>query len=107
MTSPNNKNRELQRREHDLIQRERELRLRELEAEINQPPLYETVKHEQPEGKLQRWGRKLVMFGKFLAFVVGTVLVIRISTAIAMIMIIGVIGFIGYKLFLEGDGKKS
>jgi hypothetical protein len=107
MTSPNNEDRELQRREHDLIQRERELRLRELEAEINQPPLYQTVKHEQPEGKLQRWGRKLVMFGKFLAFVVAAVLVVRVSAAIATIMIIGVIGFIGYKLFLEGDGKKS
>ena len=85
----------------------RELRLRELEAEINQPPLYQTVKHEQPEGRLQLWKRKLIKFGKFIAFVVATVLVIRVSTAIAMIMIIGVIGFIGYKLFLEGDGKKS
>ncbi|MEQ8962391.1 MAG: hypothetical protein RLP02_31440 [Coleofasciculus sp. C2-GNP5-27] len=107
MTSPNNKDRELQRREHDLIQRERELRLRELEAEINQPPLYQTVKHEQPEGRLQRWKRKLVMIGKFIVFVVGTVVVVRLSFAIAMIMIAGVIGFIGYKLFLEGDGKKS
>ena len=107
MTSPNNKDRELQRREHDLLQRERELRLRELEAEINQPPLYQTVKHEQPEGKLQRWGKKLVMMGKFLAFVVAAFLIVKISAQIASIMIIGVIGFIGYKLFLDGDRKKS
>lgn len=103
MNSPNHKDHELQRREQELQKREQELRLRELEAEINQPPLYKTVKQEQQEGKLQRWGRKALLVGKFLAFVVGAYVVVRLSTIVAGMVIVGLIAFIGYKIFLDGD----
>ncbi|HBL13554.1 MAG TPA: hypothetical protein DD379_19585 [Cyanobacteria bacterium UBA11162] len=103
MNSPNDEHRELQRREQELQKREQELRLRELEAEINQPPLYKTVKHEQPESKLQRWGRKAILVGKFLAFVIVGYGVVKLGTIVASIAIVGAIAFIGYKIFLEGD----
>lgn len=106
MTSNDETNRELQRKEQELKKREQALRLRELEAEINQPPLHRTVKQDQPEGKLQRWSRKMLLVGKFLAFVVTAYVVVRISTIIAGILIVSVIGFIGYKIFLEGDRTK-
>ncbi|MCP2728381.1 hypothetical protein [Limnofasciculus baicalensis] len=104
MNSPNDKEQELKRLEQEIKKREQALRLRELEAEINPPPLYQTVKHEQPEGKLQQWGRKLVLFGKFAAFVVVGYVVVRVSTVIAGLVIVGIIAFIGYKIFLEGKG---
>lgn len=106
MNYPNDKEHELKRIEQDIKRREQDLRLRELEAEINPPPFHQTVKHEQPEGKLQGWGRKLVLFGKFAAFVVTGYVVVRISTIIAGLIIVGIIGFIGYKIFLEGDRKE-
>ncbi|HBE20643.1 MAG TPA: hypothetical protein DEG17_25275 [Cyanobacteria bacterium UBA11149] len=107
MNSPRDRASDLQRLEEDIKKREQALRLRELEAEIDRPPLYQTVKHEQSEGKLQQWGRKLLLFGKFIAFVVAGIVVVRISTILAGIAIVGIIGFIGYKIFLEGDRNKD
>ena len=119
MNSFNHKEEELRRREKELEERERAIRLQELEAEINQvptaemsqsqqaggadPPLYETRKHQEPEGKLKQWQRKLINIGKFLGIVVVVVVTIRIAMWLAMAVMVGLIGWLGYKLFLEED----
>ncbi len=107
MNSPNDKERELKRLEEDIKKREQALRLREMEAEINEPPLYKTVKHEQSEGKLQQWGRKLVMLGKFLAIVLVVVVTIQVGIKLAYALIIGAIAWVGYKIFFESDRTKD
>jgi len=119
MNSFNHKEEELRRREKELEERERAIRLQELEAEINQvptaemnqsqksggadPPLYETRKHQEPEGKLQRWQRKLVKIGTFLGIMVVVGATIWIAKWLAMAVMAGLIGWLGYKLFLEED----
>jgi hypothetical protein len=74
MTSPETPDEALRRREKELEERELALRMRELEAEINQPPLSQTVKHQPPETKLQRWKKQLIRVGTFLGVVVGVII---------------------------------
>ena len=125
MNSHNNKDEEIRRREQELEERERAIRLRELEAEIHQtevddirktsasseePPLYPTQKHTEPEGKLKRWRRKLLNFAKFSAVIVATVAVISTGALIAKWVVTGlmvlVVGWFAYKLFLEEERPK-
>lgn len=105
MYSPDDQEKELRRREKELQEREHAIRLRELEAEINQPPLYQTTKHQKGKGFLPRWGGKLANVGKFLAIVVAVVIAIKVATQVAYVVIVGAIAWIAYKIFF--DGKKS
>ncbi|HEY9709530.1 MAG TPA: hypothetical protein V6D48_15100 [Oculatellaceae cyanobacterium] len=107
MNSPDNKEQQLRRREQELKDREREIRLRELETEINQPPLHQTVKHQDKESSLkQRYGT-LVKVGKFVAIVVAVVVSIKIATWLASVILVGAVAWVAYKLFLEGDRSKK
>jgi hypothetical protein len=82
MTTPEDREQELRRKELEIQAREQEIRLKELETQIYQeqrqardinspePPLYETKKHKPSDSSLQKFTKKLVKFGKFTAFVV-------------------------------------
>lgn len=96
------KEEELRRREQELRQRELALRLQELEAEI-QPPVVPTVKHQPPEGKMQRWSRRIVKVAKFLGMVVIGLVVIRIATWLSAIVFGAALLWLVYKIFFEED----
>ncbi|MEB3231873.1 MAG: small multi-drug export protein [Leptolyngbyaceae bacterium] len=111
----------LRQREEELRVKEQEIRLRELEMELNkveqrqqsiqpEPPLYETVKHEGPKPK-KSWLRKLPKMLKFGLMIFVTLVLVWTAASIAFqlgrilfaAIIVGGIGFMGYKLYLEGD----
>lgn len=105
MNSKEEKAKDLELRERELQQRERELRLREIESEIYQqePQVHQTQKHQKPEGQLNKWGRKLARFGKFLAVVIAVVITIRIAYWLALVMMVGGIAWLGYEIFWKDD----
>lgn len=105
--SENDKNNDIQRRERELEEREHAIRLRELEAELNQPPLHKTVKYEKPESSLKRLSRQMLRVGKYIAIVVALVIGIKVASQLTTVIIIGSVGFVVYKLFFEGDRTKS
>lgn len=107
MSSQDDQENELQRLERQLKEREHALRLREIEAEINQPPIHETVKHKEVERAPKRWYGKIVPVVQFLAIVVAVVVAMRVAMALAYAVIVGAIAWIAYKLFLERDRSKS
>ncbi|MEW5858084.1 MAG: hypothetical protein AB1861_11980 [Cyanobacteriota bacterium] len=107
MNSPDNKDNELQRREQELQERERANRLREIEAEINQPPLHQTTKHQDPQSSPQRWYKKLANVAKFLAIVVTVVVSIKLAATLSSVIIVGAVGWVAYKLFFEGERSKQ
>lgn len=106
----------IQRREQELQERERAIRLREIEAEIygrdkdRDAPFYQTQKNELEKSSLKRGLKKLKKWAKFLGFVVigfGVVYVgIQVGIWLTYALITGVIGFIGYKIFIEKEGDK-
>jgi hypothetical protein len=67
MNSQNNQENEFQRLEQELHERERAIRLREIQAEINepQPPLYQTQKHQPSENSVKQQNKQLLNVGKF------------------------------------------
>jgi hypothetical protein len=102
MSSSNPKEEELRRREKELQERELVMRMRELEAEINQPPIYKTVKHQPPETRFQRWKRTAIRVASFVGIVVCAIAAVKIASAVATFVIIGAIGFAVYKVFIDG-----
>lgn len=107
MNSQNDRENELARRERELQAREQAIRLQELEAEINQPWLSETVKHQQPKDSLKQWYGKLVNTAKFLGIVIAVVVAIRLAFWLATVIMIGGIAWMAYKIFWEGDRAKN
>ena len=106
MSSQDDKDNELQRREQELQARERAIRLRELEAEINQPLLYQTQKSQKLETSAkQRYG-KLIKVGQFFALVIAVVVAIRIATALAFVIMVGAVAWVAYKIFFQSDRAK-
>ncbi len=117
MSTPEDKEREFNLRQAKLEAKERELRLREMEAEIYQeqktqeveiePQLYRTKKHNPADNSIQKFGKKIVKFAKFSAFVIGGIAIIRIGFFIGMwityLMMAGIIAAIGYQIFLKDD----
>jgi Flp pilus assembly protein TadB len=106
MNSQDDNENELQRRERELQEREKALRLRELEAEIDQPSLYETAKHQEPQSSLKRRYGQLINVAKFLAIVVGVVVVIKVGQTLAYVVMVGAIAWVAYKIFLETERSK-
>lgn len=121
MTTPEDKEQELRRKELEIQAREQEIRLRELEikiyeeqtqareVDVPEPPFYATKKHQTPENSLQKFGKKLVKFGKFAGFVVAGIAFIRVGFLLAMwityLVLAGSIAFIGYQIFLNDEDK--
>lgn len=107
MNSPDDKLKEIERREQELKEREQIIRLREMEEELYQPPLsptHSTTQH-QPAEKAPKRGKKLVKIGKFFLLVVAVIVGMKVASWLAGAIIVGSIAFVGYKLFLEGDRK--
>jgi hypothetical protein len=112
----NDREKELHAREKELQDREHALRLRELEAEIHNKysdrdaPYHQTQKYEPEEGSLQRGWKKLVKWAKFIGFVIVGIGVVWVGVQVGMFLtyalIASVVGFIGYKIFLEKDSSK-
>lgn len=112
MNERDDKEKELERRERELKQKEREIRLRELETEIYQqqePPLYETKKHEKPEGKFSIWKRKATKIAKFVGFTVAGIAIMRVGMFVGMWLTWGlmalIVAFIAYRVFLEDNDR--
>ena len=118
MTTPEDKERELNRREAELQAKERELRLRELETQIYreqeaqteviaEPPLYQTRKEPAKPNSIQKFGRKLVRFAKFAGFVVAGIAIIKVGFFVGMwvtyFLMAGMIAAIGYQIFLKDN----
>jgi Flp pilus assembly protein TadB len=106
MTSQNDRENEFQRLEREIQERERAIRLREIEAEINEPPLYKTQKHQPTQNSPQGLSGKLVNIGKFLVLVVAVAVSVKIATSLAMIILVGGVAWIAYKLFFESNHSK-
>jgi hypothetical protein len=114
MSEQGDKERELELREQELQKREQEIRLRELEREIykeQEPPLYNTKKHEKPESKIALFTKKVTKIAKFVGFTIAGIAIIRIGMFVGMWLTYGlmatIVGFVAYKLFLEEtDGNK-
>ncbi|MBD1839310.1 hypothetical protein H6F78_08400 [Coleofasciculus sp. FACHB-64] len=107
MNYPDNKDNELQRRERELQERKRANRLREIEAEINQPPLHQTTKHQDSQRSPQPWYKKLANLGKFVAIVVTIVVSIQLAGTLSYVIIVGAVVWVAYKLFFESDHSKK
>lgn len=107
MTSQNDQENEFQRLERELYERERAIRLREIQAEINepQPPLYQTQKHQPSENSVKQQNKQLLNVGKFFLLVVAVAVSFKIATALATVILIAGVSWVGYKLFF--DRKRS
>jgi len=107
MNPQNDKEEELRQREQELRDREMAIRLRELEAEISPPPVMPTVKHDRPESAMQQKMRNFMQTAKFIGLVAGAgilfVIVFRVGTFLATFVIVGIIGWVVYKLFFDRD----
>jgi hypothetical protein len=102
MTSENDRQKELELRERILREREVELRLREMETNIhaNDAAFHQTVKH-QPENSQKPWVKKVIVAGKLFALGVVALVAVRIASVLAGFIIVGALGWMSYKLFLE------
>ncbi|MGK7934078.1 MAG: hypothetical protein AB4041_21975 [Microcystaceae cyanobacterium] len=113
METHNDKQYEIERKEAELKAREQALRLRELEAELSQnkasqePPISPTCKHEPSPNSLAVKWKKMVKFVKFLGFTLLGIALLRVGLMVGLwlsyVVLAGIIGFIGYKIFLAED----
>ncbi|MGI0488968.1 hypothetical protein ACN4EK_26460 [Pantanalinema rosaneae CENA516] len=97
---------ELRRREQELQERERALRLRELEAEIIQPPISPTVKHEPSERGVRQRFRQIQNVATFVGLVIVVAVAVKMASQIAMFLMVGVIAWVAYMLFFKGNRAK-
>ncbi|MEH2372437.1 DUF3040 domain-containing protein [Nostoc sp.] len=102
MTSESDRQIELEHRERILREREVELRLREMEINIHatDAAFHQTVKH-QPEDSPKPWMKKVILGGKLFALGVVALVAVRIASVLAGFIIVGALGWMSYKLFLE------
>ena len=116
MNSSNSQEQDFIKKEQEIRAREAEIRLRELELEINQQatqkeqvdiPHYQTRKHEETPGYLQKMGKKALKIAKFLGFTIFTIALMRVSFLLGMwiayAMITIFIIFIGYQIFITSN----
>ncbi|MEM6448177.1 MAG: hypothetical protein AAF704_16675 [Cyanobacteria bacterium P01_D01_bin.123] len=98
----------LQQELRELEDRERSLRLRELELEIEQPATDVQVEVMPKESglvgsRLRRWRRKIVMAAKFFGLVIAIIVAVRVAAWLAgAVMVVG-IAWLAYQLFFDSD----
>lgn len=107
MNSQYNPEEDLRRREKELQAREQALRLRELEADVNLPVLMPTHKHQEPEGKVQRWKRNAIVAAKFFGVVVAVFVAIQVASVLAGVALVGVVAWVIYKAYFEARFKRK
>lgn len=102
MSTPH-KPEEFQHRER-LEERELDRRLRELEDKLFPPPVPQTAT-DQPENRQWRQRqRQIKKLAIFAGIVISLIVVIRVATLLAELIVIGLIAFVVYKLFFD-DGQ--
>jgi hypothetical protein len=108
MTSQNNRHHELEQRERILREKEVELRLREMEQQIstNDAPFHKTMKH-QAENSSKPWMKKVILGGKLFALGVAALVAVRVASVLAGFVIMAVLAWVAYKLFFENRKKSS
>lgn len=116
MTFPNDRDNELQRREKELQEREKAIRLRELEAEIyekekkEETPYYQTQRHKPSENSLKIGVNNFIKIVKFVGFVIFGFAIVYVGIQVGMFLtyalIATIVGFVGYKLFLDKNNSK-
>lgn len=106
---------ELEQREKELRQRELELRIRELEGELQlrgsstpasnaqEPPSSPTRPLQARKTRWSLWKGKLWTGLQFFLIVVGVIAAIRLANGLGMILIVGMISWVLYKVFFEVD----
>ncbi|BAT55673.1 unknown protein [Nostoc sp. NIES-3756] len=104
MTSPSDRNQEIEQRERKLREKEVELRLREMEQQMNNNdvPFLKTVKY-QPEQK--PWMKKVILGGKLFALGVAALIAVRVASVLAGFIIVAVLGWVSYQLFFVSRKK--
>jgi len=103
MNSQDNQENNYHHREQELKAREEAVRLRELESEINQPPLYQTTKDPPPEASKKRWRGKLVRAGQFLGILVAVIIAVKVAAQLAYVVMIGALAWIVFTIFVDKD----
>jgi Flp pilus assembly protein TadB len=106
--SPEDKYENLERIERQIREKETELRLRHLEDRVNadNAKVYPTVKH-QPEKSEKLWQKKAILGAKLFALGVMAIVAVKVASFLAGIVIIGLLGFVAYKLFFDQNKKKG
>ncbi len=100
---------EYQGREAELQEREQALRLREIEAELTQKreaeieQNTETVRMQSRQTALGRWRRKFSVAAKLFVLFVVAIVGITLGKWIAIAVVVGAVGWLGYKAFFDGD----
>ena len=106
MSTPEDKHRELRLRELE-VEIDREYKSRQPKVSAVEPPLYNTRRHNPPKNSLQKFGRKIVKFAKFTGFVICGIAIIRAGFFIGMwityLTMAGIVAAIGYQIFLKED----
>lgn len=93
---------DVERIERQLREKETELRLRELEADINaKDTVYRTVKHSTPEAEGKLWQKKVILGFKLFALAVIAIVAVKVASVLAGIVIVGLLAFVAYKLFFN------
>jgi negative regulator of sigma E activity len=111
---PPSREEELRLREEALRARELQIRMRELEAELDPVPVQskvqqarvqqgETYKHEETSRRRRPWYRRLPELAKFILIVIAVVVAVRLAVWLATAVLVLTVGWVAYKLFLEGD----
>ena len=119
MNSNDDQEKELRRKQKELEEREKLLRLKELENEIyeraerekedrirdqqKEPDFYPTRKDNPPENKLVRWQKKAMNIVKFGGFMVAAFITIKVAYTLSLVIMITGIGWFAYKIFIEKD----
>ncbi|HYW20242.1 MAG TPA: hypothetical protein VE956_13210 [Nodularia sp. (in: cyanobacteria)] len=103
MTSQDDHHDELERRERKLREREVELRIPEMDADVNLP-VHQTMKH-QPEKSQKPWIKKVVLGGKLFLLGVTALVVVKVASAVAGIVIVSALVWISYKLFFDSKNN--
>jgi hypothetical protein len=105
----NSDKKQFQQWEQELRDRELAVRLRELEAEVNQqhPPHHAHLRNAAPRAEplnvLKRFYRRLENIAKFIGIVVLMIISIQIASWLAgTFMVIGIV-WLAYKIFFEND----
>lgn len=106
MTTPEDRERELKLRELEM-ELDRQQQIKQAEVNVPEPPLYPTKKYPASGNSLQRFGGKIVRFAKFTGFMVAGIAIIKAGFFIGMwltyLIMAGIIAAIGYQLFLKED----
>lgn len=96
----------LAEQERRLQKRECALKLQKTKTELKQHQVYPTAKHDRPETVLQHWGQWIVAVSKFVGIVVVMLVLARLATWLAgMVLLAGII-WVVYKIFFEDDLPK-